>query len=33
MTEDVNKKIGIVIDFNINRVLNSCVNYNVSNDN
>lgn len=27
MTESNNKKIGIVVDFNISRVLNICYNY------
>ena len=29
MTEDINKKIGFVIDLNINRVLNTCINYTI----
>ena len=29
MTEGENKKIGIVVDLNISRVLNTCINYTV----
>lgn len=30
MTEGENKKLGFVVDMNINRVLNTCINYTVS---
>ena len=29
MSERVNKKFGFVVDFNISRVLNTCINYNI----
>jgi hypothetical protein len=33
MTERKGKKIGFVVDLNISRVLNTCINYNISNNN
>ena len=32
MTEGKNKKIGFVVDFDINRILNICINYNIKKD-